>query len=68
LEPNERRKQYVYITGFNFLDGSRMQPHHFGKPFLGDSLKHPFAADIIAERLKLRRLSAFQWHALLRRL
>lgn len=54
LKPNERRKQDVHFTGFNFLDCAGMQSHHFGKPFLGDSLKHPFTADIIAERSQLR--------------
>jgi len=29
-----------------------MQRHHFGKPFLSESLKHSLAADIIAERFE----------------
>jgi hypothetical protein len=68
LKPNKRSKQYVHFTGFNLLNCAGMQPYHFGKPFLGDSLKHSFAANIVAERFELRCLSAFQWHALLRRL
>jgi len=49
LKSNKGRKQYIHFTGFNFLDCAGMQPHHFGKPFLGDSLKHSFTADIVAE-------------------
>jgi hypothetical protein len=53
LEPNERRKQDIYLSSLDFLDCSRMQPYHFSEPFLSDFLKHSFAADIIAEGFEL---------------
>ena len=68
LKSDKCRKQYVHFTSFNFLNCAGMQSHHFGKSFLGDSLKHSFAANIVAERFELRCLGTFQWHALLRRL
>jgi hypothetical protein len=67
LQPNNGRQQDIHFARFNFLDRPGVQRHHFGKPFLGDSLKHSFPADIVAERFEMRCLDPFQWHALLRR-
>ena len=49
LNPNEGGQQDVHFTSFNFLDSPGMQRNHFGQPLLGESLKHSFTADIVAE-------------------
>jgi hypothetical protein len=56
LNTHDGSVEDVHFSGFNFLNGAGMQPHHFSQSFLREILLHPHSAHIAAESLQLLRL------------